>query len=223
MKDDLTSGRVAFIMRSLLAIGVVLSIVVVVCKALNVEIETEWKQKRLDVDIAEGVRLYNPKAGVDSVRIGFCRIEKMRSGPIAFGGLNVLIVGDLELNLPLSRGNSHMGFTEKASRSQGKGRALAGKLGLSDEVLALSGVKGRKFSGIRISGLRVNRIRDRSVEPLFTARSCRNHGRKLVLDECEVHSEGVTNRVGEAFLLMEPAPHLQWDGGSLPLDDLLPD
>lgn len=210
-------------MRTLLAVGAVLSIVVVICMALDAKIETGQQKKRLDADVAEGVRLYNPKAGVDSVRIGSCRIEKMRSGPIAFGGLNVLIVRDLELNLPLPYGKSTSDPAEKSSRPQGEGRALAGKLGLSDEILALSGVKGRKFSGIRISGLRVNRTRNRSAEPLFAARSCRNRGRKLVLDGCEVYSAGGTNRVGEAQLVMEPAPHLQWNGGSLPLYDLLTD
>ena len=55
----------------------------------------------LDRTVAEGLRLWNPKTGVDSVRFDSCRMEKMRMGFFALGGFNVLCIKGLVLNLPL--------------------------------------------------------------------------------------------------------------------------
>ena len=37
-------------------------------------------KKNFDQTVAEGMRLWNPKAGVDSFRFDSCRVEKMRLG-----------------------------------------------------------------------------------------------------------------------------------------------
>ena len=55
----------------------------------------------LDRTVAEGLRLWNPKAGVDSIRFDSCRVEKMRMGFFALGAFNVLCIKGLVLNLPL--------------------------------------------------------------------------------------------------------------------------
>ena len=61
----------------------------------------QFRKRNFDRTIAEGMRLWNPKAGVDSVRFDACRIEKMRMGACALGGFNVLCLDGLVLNLPL--------------------------------------------------------------------------------------------------------------------------
>ena len=71
------------------------------------------RKMNFDRTVAEGMRLWNPKAGVDSVRFDACRIEKMRMGAFALGGFNVLCLDGLVLNLPLPE--------EEGIRDQGSG------------------------------------------------------------------------------------------------------
>ena len=58
--------------------------------------------------------------------------------------------------------------------------------------------------------------------PAFAADEAKNRGRTLVLKNCRVFEQGRTNLVGEARLVVNPAPALVWEGGELKLDDLLP-
>lgn len=51
--------------------------------------------------VAEGMRLYNPKTGVDIIRFDACRIEKLRIGVFILGAFDVLCLDGLVLNLPL--------------------------------------------------------------------------------------------------------------------------
>ena len=72
----------------------------------------KFRKRNFDRTVAEGMRLWNPKAGVDSIRFDACRIEKMRMGAFALGGFNVLCLDGLVLNLPLE---------EEGVRDQGSG------------------------------------------------------------------------------------------------------
>ena len=74
----------------------------------------------LDRTVAEGFRLWNPKAGVDSVRFDSCRVEKMRMGFFALGGFNVLCIKGLVLNLPLDAEDSE-GKREERGTRRGQG------------------------------------------------------------------------------------------------------
>ena len=51
----------------------------------------KFRSRNLDRTVAEGMRLWNPKAGVDSVRFDACRIEKMRTGKREEGGRTGLL------------------------------------------------------------------------------------------------------------------------------------
>lgn len=76
--------------------------VVVVSRKPPEEREERAKiKKNFDQTVAEGMRLWNPKAGVDSFRFDSCRVEKMRLGGFRLGGFNVLCLDGLVLNLPL--------------------------------------------------------------------------------------------------------------------------
>ena len=177
-----------------------------------------------DRPVAEGMRLWNPKAGVDSIRLNACRIEKMRMGAFRLGGFNVLCLDGLVLNLPLDAEDSGMKSEEgrvKSGGGRGAVEAFAGILPRS--FLQRAGVPVRSFSGIQIRGIAVNRVENQREVPVFAADAAKNRGRTLELKNCRVFADdGSTNLVGVARLVLQPAPALVWAGGMRKLDDLLP-
>lgn len=114
----------------------------------------------LDRTVAEGFRLWNPKAGVDSVSF--------------------------------------------------------------ESLMERTGLYAKRFSGIRVDGLSVNRVVNRSVVPVFAAKTMKNRGKSLELTNCRVFADdGSTNLVAKAMLRLKPVPALVWNGGERRLDDLL--
>ena len=186
----------------------------------------KFRKRNFDRTVAEGMRLWNPKAGVDSIRFAACRIEKMRMGAFALGGFNVLCLDGLVLNLPLpeEEGIRDQGLGIGDRRSEKKNGAVEAFAGLLPRsFLQRAGVPARSFSGIRIKGLAVNRVENRRVVPVFAADEAKNRGRALELKNCRVFADdGSTNFVGVAHLVVQPAPALVWEGGMRKLDDLLP-
>ena len=184
----------------------------------------KFRKRNFDRTVAEGMRLWNPKAGVDSVRFDACRIEKMRMGAFALGGFNVLCLDGLVLNLPLDAEDSGVKSEEgrvKSGGGRGATDAFAGLLPRS--FLQRAGVPAKSFSGIRIRGLAVNRVENKREVPVFAADEAKNRGRTLELRNCRVFADdGSTNFVGTAHLVVQPAPALVWQGGMRKLDDLLP-
>ena len=188
------------------------------------------RKMNFDRAVAEGMRLWNPKAGVDSFRFDSCRIEKMRWGAFALGAFNVLCLDGLVLNLPLDAEDSGVkseefkvksGVEKRSPDRFGAAEAFARLLPRS--FLERAGVPTRSFSGIRIKGLAVNRVENRRTVPVFAADEARNRGRILELSNCRVFADdGSTNLVGVARLVTQPSPALVWEGGMRKLDDLLP-
>ena len=181
-------------------------------------------EKSFDRAVAEGMRLWNPKAGVDSFRFDSCRVEKMRMGAFRLGGFNVLCIDGLVLNLPLPMEEADSGVKSEELRVKSGGRGAADAIAglLPRSFLKKSGVAFKSFSGVRIKKLVVNRVENRSEVPVFAADEAKNRGRTLVLKNCRVFEQGRTNDVGVARLVVNPAPALVWEGGELRLDDLLP-
>ena len=181
----------------------------------------------LDRTVAEGLRLWNPKAGVDSIRFDSCRVEKMRMGFFALGGFNVLCIKGLVLNLPLEEGKSEevRGEREEGRAKREEGREMrempfAGLLPKS--LMERTGLIAKRFSGIRVDGLQVNRVVNRSLVPVFAAKTMKNRGKSLELTNCRVFADdGATNLVAKAMLRLKPVPVLVWNGGERRLDDLL--
>ena len=179
----------------------------------------------LDRTVAEGLRLWNPKTGVDSVRFDSCRVEKMRMGFFALGGFNVLCIKGLVLNLPLdaedSEGKREEGSSfAKATEDKPGKETLAGLL--PESLMKRMGLYAKRFSGIRVDGLSVNRVANRSVVPVFAAERMKNRGKTLELTSCRVFGDdGSTNLVARAELRLKPVPVLAWNGGERRLDDLL--
>ena len=179
-------------------------------------------KKSFDRTVAEGMRLWNPKAGVDSFRFDSCRIEKMRMGAFRLGAFNVLCLDGLVLTLPLEAEDSGGKREEERAKKEGGGAVEAFAEMLPRSFLQRAGIPTRSFSGIRIKGLSVNRVENRRTVPVFAADEAKNRGRVLELKNCRVFEPGRTNFVGTARLVMQPAPALVWDGGMRKLDDLLP-
>ena len=219
-------------LRLALFFAVVLGIAGLCVCSVNHQVKEEMKlpPPRLDYGVAEGFRLWNPKAGVDSVRFDSCRVEKMRMGFFALGAFNVLCIRGLVLNLPLD--------AEEGTRDEGRGmrdegssfanatedkpgkEALAGLLPKS--LMERTGLISKRFSGIKVEGLSVNRVANRSVVPVFAAERMKNRGKTLELSNCRVFADdGSTNLVARAELRLKPVPVLAWNGGERRLDDLL--
>lgn len=188
-------------------------IVIHVAFSLSPDVENLEGNKRYAFDVAEGFRLRNPKLPVDSIAFRACRIEKMRRGVLTLGGFDVLIIDDLVLNLPLGRADLD------ESPDTNEVRRLSSQVGLTDAVRKSVGLGGRKFSGLRINGLAVNRIAGRGVQPVFTAAFAENRGKSLALKGCVVFDGANSNKVGNATLCLGPAK-IDWIGGSEDLSDL---
>ena len=212
--------------RMALFLAVVLGITVLCVLAVyrqSPEPREKFRRRNFDRTVAEGMRLWNPKAGVDSVRFDACRIEKMRMGAFALGGFNVLCLDGLVLNLPLDAEDSEQGRgTREEGRGKTNGAVEAFTAILPRSFLQRAGVPAKSFSGIRIKGLAVNRVENRRAVPVFAADEAKNRGRTLELRNCRVFEPGRTNLVGTAHLVLQPAPALVWNGGARKLDDLLP-
>lgn len=176
----------------------------------------------LDLNLAEGFRLWNPKTGVDSVRFESCSVQKKRMGSIALGAFNVLCIKGLELNLPLDLEEEMIG-----RRGSGLGDQNAEKdafAGLSPKsLMERTGLVSKKFSGVMVDDLKVNRVVNRSeVVPVFAAEKAKDRGKSLALTNCRVFADdGSTNFVAKATLKLKPVPVLAWNGGERRLDDLL--
>ena len=210
-------------MQVVLLFAVFLGIAGLCVFTVNFQVKDDVKQpaRRLDYNVAEGFRLWNPKAGVDSVSFESCRVEKMRMGFFALGGFNVLCIKGLVLNLPLDAEDSEVKSEECKVKSEGAGKeALAGLL--PESLMKRMGLYAKRFSGIRVDGLSVNRVANRSVVPVFAAETVKNRGKTLELNNCRVFGDdGSTNLVARAELRLKPVPVLAWNGGERRLDDLL--
>ena len=213
-------------LRMVLFFAVVLGIAGLCVYSVNYQVkkdDVKLPPPSLDRTVAEGLRLWNPKTGVDSVCFESCHVEKMRMGVFAFGGFNVLCIKGLVLNLPLDAEDSEGKSEEGRGKSEGQGagkEALAGLL--PESLMKRMGLYAKRFSGVRVDGLNVNRVANRSVVPVFDAERMKNRGKTLELRNCRVFGDdGSTNLVARAELRLKPVPVLAWNGGERRLDDLL--
>lgn len=202
--------------RILLLSGAVLGLSVLCYLALRHPASNASVSKAYAHDVASGMRVWDPQTGVDSIRFESCRIEKMKSGPITFGGLDILCVNGLVVNLPLS----DLPLQDKTGKNDESVMHEDAIGCIPKSLLRKAALPFERVSGVRIKGLAVNRIVGWTEEPVFTADEMRNHGRSLVLTNCRIFDDGKTNFVRKATLKTEPYPVLAWNGGERRLDDL---
>jgi len=152
--------------------------------------------------------------GIDLVRCGSCRIEKMKRGALKFGGFNELVLEDLSVVIPPAGGGS-VGDC-RAERTSGTPRKVLQGLGIGDEFLSLRKLPMR-FSSLRVERLSVSRLEGTNVVAVFSAERGVAKREGLALTDCRVVTPTGTNDVGKALLTVEPVLRLVWPFGDLDL------
>lgn len=175
--------------------------------------------KWYSISLAEGVRVgRHGMYGVDFVKCDSCRIEKLRRGPLSFGGFNVLVLENLEIVMP-ERDVASVARETSTTKSDSV-HELARDLGLTDGLLTSRGIP-LKFSGIKISGFRASRLAGdgKSVRPAFAAVGAESAVGGLELYDCIIHlRDGKSESVGKAMLVKEDGAFcLKWNGGEMTL------
>lgn len=147
--------------------------------------------------------------GVDVLRCGVCRLEKRRSGPLTFGGLNVLVLEDLQVVLP-----EDIASTPDSQNSETSPREMLERMGVGDSFLRAQGVNWR-FSGVRLERFELSRLVATNVVPVMTAASGEAKRDGLRLSGCYIISNQETNWVSRAVLHVKPRMFLEWEDGIL--------
>lgn len=132
---------------------------------------TDNPPKRYEKVLAEGVTVNRHGVyGVDFLRVGSARIEKVRRGPITLGAFNTLVLDDLEIVMPL---DGVPGLEKPPAPAGGEStRTIAASDGvfrLEPATLNFLNPDGTSFSSVSIKGLKVSRQTANGVEPLFSA------------------------------------------------------
>ena len=134
--------------------------------------------------------------GVDLVSCTRVRIEKMKRGPFALGGFNVLVLDNLKVVLPGA-------LRQNAADDNAKGvdaAAVLRDIGVSHDFLRLNGIR-RRFSGLRINGLELSRLDDATnVVWLLTAQSGEFKREGLELKDLKINGTNGGESVSTAIL-----------------------
>lgn len=148
-------------------------------------------------EIAEGLKV--GRAGIYGVDLVSCtrvRIEKMKRGPFALGGFNVLALDNLKVVLPGA-------LRQNAADDNAKGvdaAAVLRDIGVSHDFLRLNGIR-RRFSGLRINGLELSRLDDATnVVWLLTAQSGEFKREGLELKDLKINGMNGVESVSTAIL-----------------------
>jgi len=174
--------------------------------------------KVFSTGIMEEVRLRDfQHFGVDLLAFQSCRIEKLRRGAVTFGAFNVLVLDNVTVNLPSETSGIH-----SAKTSGDADGTDAGKTDTDDFIKlfkSVQGLTGKKFSGVRINGLAVNRWADGKTERLFSADSAEGGigiGEHIRLEGCVVYSpDGTGEAIGPARIELKPKPALVYKKGNV--------
>ena len=195
-------------------VGAALFVAPRVLDALDGRVRPPAREKRFGHVVAEGVRVDHPESpGADLLRCGSCRIEKMRKGPFTFGGINVLVLEDLQVTLPRS-------FVPKGDLPANEdggvpARETLGSFGAVDKFLELHGLGG-SFSGLHIERLEFLRLEGTNAVPFFSAATGEACSEGLEMTGFRLSAEEGF-RPCKALLRVRPRPRIEWRGGSADL------
>lgn len=141
--------------------------------------------------------------GVDFVRCRRCSVEKLRKGPLTFGGLNTLVLEGLEVVLPPET-------SEVTATGSSTPKEIVGRMGMDDGFFRAQGAS-RKFSALRVEDLTVSLLHGTNVVRAFSAAHGEAKQDGLHLRDCVIMRE-TTNRVPRALLKVKPSVRLEWAG-----------
>lgn len=200
-------NRVYILLAAILAFFALLFFVPTALDRLDVKVELPRMGKRYSQVLTEGAVLNRHGVyGVDFVRCRRCSVEKMRQGPLTFGGLNVLVLEGLEVVLPPSTNDG------EAVESPVTPREIAGRLGLDDGFLKSQGAS-LKFSGLRVEDLTVSFMRGTNVVRAFSAARGEAKQDGLHLKNCDIMYKNA-DWVPRAVLKVKPSLRLEWAGNA---------
>ena len=174
--------------------------------------------KKYNRVLAEGLQISKHGCyGIDFVKCGSCRLEKRKTGPLTFGGLNVLAIDDLKVVLP-PKGDEWRSDVANSDGKRSAAHDVAKRLGVSDGFLKNNGLP-LKFSGLRIKSLAVDRLQDYNNRPekVFSADSGEAVRDGLLLSGCTIFTNNSDGKfVGKAMLSKSgDGLRLSWRGGEL--------
>lgn len=203
-------SRVYILLAAVLVFFALLVLVPTTLDRFDAKVELPRTGKRYSQVLTEGAVLNKHGVyGVDFVRCRRCSVEKLRQGPLTFGGLNVLVLEGLEVVLPPS---TNLTATAEPTTP----REIVGRMGLDDSFVKSQGVS-RKFTALRIEDLKVSLLRGTNAVPAFSAAHGEAKRDGLHLRECDIIREG-TNHVPRALLKVKPSLRLEWAGGAWDLN-----
>lgn len=177
-------------------------------------------EKRFSRVLVEGLQISkHGYYGIDFVKCGSCRLEKRRKGFLTFGGLNVLVIDDLQVVLPPKTKDDEVAQAD-ARQGGSEPQTIARSLGVSEGFLSSQGIPC-KFSGLYIKALSVNRLSDdgQCVEKVFSAESADAVRKGLSLSGCTIFANRDSGEfVGDAMLTKSGGNlRLAWHGGEMRL------
>ena len=177
--------------------------------------------KKLSGTVAEGFVYRSGLEPHPRVTCSACRVGKLKLGLVSLGAFNTIEFDDLVVNIPESIGNKKtLGSCEVERGKKTETDAVLQALNL-EPIMTMARVKAKKFAGIRISKLRINKMSPEGLKPILAADSLKNSGKRLVLRNVVLHRDDLPLRVSEAELAINPRVSIVWRDGSWDLTELL--
>lgn len=191
---------------------------VLVCSREKRDDSARHVVKRYSRTLAEGVAInIHGIYGIDFVRLGAARIEKLRRGPFTLGAFNQLVLEDLAIVIPEEDPRlaaSRRGATAASPHSTPhavEGQEYANQqessleldsdiLSLLPDELLLDAANGETFSSLRIDRLLVSRQTGDTTPPLFAAQHASSEAGGLALHGCTLLCDGASNALHSAHL-----------------------
>lgn len=177
--------------------------------------------KKLSGTVAEGFVYRSGRESHPRVTCSACRVGKLKVGLVSLGAFNAIEFDDLVVNIPESIGCEKTFDSSEIERGKKtETDAVVQALNLKP-VMAMARVEAKKFTGIRISKLQINKMTSKGLKPILAADVLKNSGRRLVLRNVVLHKDDHPLSVSEAELKINPGVCLVWRDGSWDLTKLL--
>ena len=177
--------------------------------------------KKLSGTVAEGFVYRSGREPHPRVTCSACRVGKLKVGLVSLGAFNTIEFDDLVVNIPdpiESERSSDSCEIERAEKAETDELVQVLNLG---PVMTMARVEAKKFAGIRISKLQINKMSSKGLKPVLAADILKNSGKRLILRNVVVYKDDHPLSISEAELKVNPGVSLVWRGGSWNLTKLL--
>jgi hypothetical protein len=176
--------------------------------------------KQLSRTVAEGFVYRFGSEKYPRASCSACRIGKMKIGFVSLGAINTIEFDDLIINIPESQKKDGEDITTRIQDGKSETEMVVDAFNLNP-VIRMACAEAKKFAGIRISKLQINRMSRNSLEPIIHASTMKNSGKRILLYNVVLHKDGQTHKLKEVELEVKPDLKLVWSTGSWDLTDVL--